>query len=106
MKKGIIVVAGIALIIGLALLFNKEEEKVLIDEEINKNNSLVFMIEQDGEYTKTDTIPTEGYIFNASKSTCSNNATPTWENNRLYLSNLNKSVLMNRVQKEQQHVRQ
>ena len=49
------------------------------------------MIEQDGEYTQTDTIPTAGYIFNASKSTCSNSATPTWENNRLYISNLNKS---------------
>ena len=91
MKKEIIVVAGIALITGLALLFSKEEEKVLIDEEVTKNNSLVFMIEQDGEYTQTDTIPTEGYIFNASKSTCSNSATPTWENNRLYISNLNKS---------------
>ena len=42
MKKGIIIVAGIALIIGLALLFNKEEEKVLIDEEVTKNNSLVL----------------------------------------------------------------
>ena len=91
MKKGIIVGAGIALITGLALLFNKEEEKVLIDEEVTKNNSLVFMVEQDGEYTQTDTLPTEGYIFNASKSTCSNSATPTWENNRLYISNLNKS---------------
>ena len=91
MKKGIIVVAGIALITGLALLFSKEEEKVFVDEEVTKNNSLVFMVEQDGEYTQTDTLPTEGYIFNASKSTCSNNATPTWKNNRLYLSNLNKS---------------
>ena len=91
MKRGIIVGAGIVLITGLALLFNKEEEKVLIDEEVTKNNSLVFMIEQDGEYTQTDTLPAEGYVLNASKSTCSNNATPTWENNRLYLSNLNKS---------------
>ncbi len=32
-----------------------------------------------------------GYTLNASKSVCSNDTTPTWEDNKLYLDNLTKN---------------
>ena len=50
-------------------------------------------IEENGEYKKTNSIPSEGYELNTEQSTCSNNATVGWDssNNRVYVENLNTS---------------
>ena len=94
MKRMGIVLVGVVLIVGcIFLLSKKDTEKVMITEEQELNNtSLVFMLQdEEGNYNKSDTLPSTGYSFNASKSVCSNNATPTWEDNRLYLNNLTKN---------------
>ncbi|MDE5539462.1 MAG: hypothetical protein K2J20_03135, partial [Bacilli bacterium] len=51
----------------------------------------VYLGEEDGTYKQTKKIPTEGYIFNSEKSTCSNGATPTWVENGLFISELTES---------------
>ena len=92
MKKIGLVILGIGVLIGI-ISFNKEEKKVLVEEEINNSNtSLVFMLQdKEGNYNKSEELPSSGYSFNTSKSVCSNNTTPTWEDNKLYLNNLNKN---------------
>ena len=47
--------------------------------------------DEEGNYNKSDTLPSMGYTLNASKSVCSNNTTPTWEDNKLYLNNLTRN---------------
>ena len=94
MKRMGIVLVGIVLVIGCIFLFNQKDTKeILITEEQELDNtSLVFMLQdEEGNYHKSDTLPSTGYTFNTSKSICSNNATPTWEDNRLYLNNLTKN---------------
>ena len=93
MKRMGIVLVGVVLIVGcIFLLSKKDTEKVMITEEQELNNtSLVFMLQdEEGNYNKSDTLPSTGYSFNASKSVCSDNATPTWEDNKLYINNLTK----------------
>ena len=93
MKRMGIVLVGIVLVIGCIFLFNQKDTKeILITEEQELDNtSLVFMLQdEEGNYDKSDTLPSTGYTLNASKSVCSDNATPTWEDNRLYLNNLTK----------------
>ena len=46
--------------------------------------------DEEGNYDKSDTLPSTGYTLNASKSVCSDNTTPTWEDNKLYINNLTK----------------
>ncbi len=93
MKRIIIGLVGVVLIIGSIMFFSKEEETVLItDKQELDNTSLVFMLQdEEGNYNKADTLPSSGYNFNASKSICTNNTTPTWEDNKLYLNNLTKN---------------
>ncbi|MDE5540205.1 MAG: hypothetical protein K2J20_06965 [Bacilli bacterium] len=50
----------------------------------------VYLGEDDGTYKQAEDIPTEGYIFNSEKSTCSNGATPNWVENGLFISELTK----------------
>ena len=93
MKRMGIVLVGIVLVIGCIFLFNQKDTKeILITEEQELDNtSLVFMLQdEEGNYDKSDTLPSTGYTFNTSKSICSDNATPTWEDNRLYINNLTK----------------
>ena len=93
MKRIIIGLVGVVLIIGSIMFFSKEEKPVLItDKQELDNTSLVFMLQdEEGNYNKADTLPSSGYNFNASKSICTNNTTPTWEDNKLYLNNLTKN---------------
>ena len=93
MKRMGIVLVGIVLVIGCIFLFNQKDTKeILITEEQELDNtSLVFMLQdEEGNYDKSDTLPSTGYTLNASKSVCSDNATPTWEDNKLYINNLTK----------------
>ena len=94
MKRMGIVIVGVVLVVGCIFLFNQKDTKeILITEEQELNNtSLVFMLQdEEGNYNKSDTLPSTGYTFNDTKSVCSNNATPTWEDNKLYLNNLTKN---------------
>ena len=93
MKKIGLVILGIGVLLIGIISFSKEEKKVLVEEEINNSNtSLVFMLQdEEGNYNKSEELPSSGYSFNTSKSVCSNNTTPTWEDNKLYLNNLNKN---------------
>ena len=92
MKKMGLVILGIGVLLIEILSFNKEEKKVLVEEINNSNTSLVFMLQdKEGNYNKSEELPSSGYSFNTSKSVCSNNTTPTWEDNKLYLNNLSKN---------------
>ena len=93
MKKIGLVILGIGVLLIGIISFSKEEKKVLVEEEINNSNtSLVFMLQdKEGNYNKSEELPSSGYSFNTSKSVCSNNTTPTWEDNKLYLNNLSKN---------------
>ena len=93
MKRiGLILVGGVLVIGGILLFSKKDTEKVMITEKQElENTSLVFMLQdEEGNYNKSDTLPNSGYSFNESKSICTDNATPTWEDNKLYLNNLTK----------------
>ena len=89
MKKISVILIGIVVVtIGL-LSIPKEEKKVLIEELTNKNTTLAFYIEQEnGNYEESNTIPSTGYTLNTEKSICTNNTTPVWSDNKLYLDNL------------------
>ena len=93
MKKIGLVILGIGVLLIGIISFSKEEKKVLVEEEINNSNtSLVFMLQdEEGNCNKSEELPSSGYSFNTSKSVCSNNTTPTWEDNKLYLNNLSKN---------------
>ena len=91
MKRISIILGCIVLVIvGIFAITNQDQEQILVEENTkNENTSLVFMLqEEDGTYSKSDSLPASGYSFNVTKSVCSNGATPTWEDNRLYLNNL------------------
>ena len=91
MKRISIILGSIILVIvGILAIIKQDQEQILVEENTkNENTSLVFMLqEDDGTYSKSDSLPSNGYNFNATKSVCSNGATPTWEDNRLYLNNL------------------
>ncbi len=91
MKRISIILGSIILVIvGILAIIKQDQEQILVEENTkNENTSLVFMLqEEDGTYSKSDSLPSNGYSFNATKSVCSNGATPTWEDNRLYLNNL------------------
>ena len=93
MKRMGIVLVGVVLVVGCIFLLSKKDTKeILITEEQELDNtSLVFMLQdEEGNYDKSDTLPSTGYTLNASKSVCSDNATPTWEDNKLYINNLTK----------------
>ena len=91
MKRiSIIVGCMVLLVVGILVFANQSQEQILVEEGTkNENTSLVFMLQkEDGTYSKSDSLPSSGYSFNATKSVCSNGATSTWEDNRLYLNNL------------------
>ena len=93
MKRMGIVIVGVVLVVGCIFLLNqKDTREILITEEQELDNtSLVFMLQdEEGNYNKSHTLPSTGYTLNASKSVCSDNATPTWEDNKLYINNLTK----------------
>ena len=89
MKKISVILIGIVVVtIGL-LSIQKEEKKVLVEELNNKNTTLAFYIEgENGNYEESNTIPSTGYTLNTEKSICTNNTTPVWSDNKLYLDNL------------------
>ena len=94
MKKIGLVILGIGVLSGSIYLLTKQDNsKILIEEEVKQENtSLVFMLQdEEGNYNKSEELPSSGYSLNTSKSVCSNNTTPTWEDNKLYLNNLSKS---------------
>ena len=66
---------------------NVEKNNVESDVDI----VAVYLGEDDGTYKQVKKIPTEGYIFNSEKSTCSNGATPNWVENDLIISELTES---------------
>ena len=92
MKKIGLVILGMGVLLIGIFSFDKEENRVLVEEKLNnQNTSLVFMLEdKKGTYNISENIPS-GYSLNTSKSVCSNNTIPTWEDNKLYLNNLNKN---------------
>jgi len=90
MKKSIIAVGIVTLLIGISLIF-KKEEKELINITNNENNTLAFFIEEEGNYKGVETLPTSGYTLNEEKSFCSNGAQPTWSDNSLEILSLNSS---------------
>lgn len=67
-------------------LFNTKKE--LKEEDIENKKLAVFIKQEDGSYKSSTSIPQIGYTLNLEKSTCSNGAKPTWNNNKLKLSNL------------------
>ena len=90
MKKISVILIGIvAITIGI-LSIPKEKKKVLIEEELNnENTSLAFYIEQEnGNYEESSSLPSAGYTLDTEKSICTNNTTPVWEDDKLYLDNL------------------
>ena len=91
MKKIGLVILGMGVLLIGIFSFNKEENRVLVEEKLNnQNTSLVFMLEdKEGNYNISEDIPS-GFSLNTSKSVCSNNTIPTWEDHKLYLNNLNK----------------
>ena len=91
MKKIGLVILGMGVLLIGIFSFDKEENRVLVEEKLNnQNTSLVFMLEdKKGTYNISENIPS-GYSLNTSKSVCSNNTIPTWEDHKLYLNNLNK----------------
>ena len=94
MKRISIVVGCIVLlVVGILVFTSQSQEQILVEEDtLDENTSLVFMLqEEDGTYSKSDSLPSSGYSFNATKSVCSNGATPTWEDNKLYLNNLTRN---------------
>ena len=94
MKKVGFAIGLVVVLVGIIIFYPKSDnQKVLVeDNQFNQYTSLAFYIEQeDGSYTESDTLPSTGYTLNTSKSVCSNGAIPTWENNRLYFSNLTKN---------------
>ena len=90
MKKISVVLIGIVTITIGILSIPKEVKKVLIEENLNNNNtSLAFYIEQeDGNYEESSSLPSTGYTLDTEKSICTNNTTPVWEDDKLYLDNL------------------
>ena len=93
MKRMGLVIVGVVLVVCCIFLLSKKDTKeILITEEQElANTSLVFMLQdEEGNYHKSNTLPSTGYTLNASKSVCSDNATPTWEDNKLYINNLTK----------------
>ena len=94
MKKVGFVIGLVVVLVGVVLFYPKSDnQKILVeDNQLNQNTSLAFYIEQeDGSYSKSNTLPSTGYTLNTSKSVCSNGAIPTWEDNRLYFNNLTKN---------------
>ena len=80
------------ILLGVILFLPNEKEQILIEDKNEENTNLVFMLQdEEGNYNKSDTLPSMGYTLNASKSVCSNNTTPTWEDNKLYLNNLTRN---------------
>ena len=89
MKKISVILIGIVVLTVGLLSIPKEEKKVLVEELNNKNTTLAFYIEgENGNYTESNTIPSTGYTLNTEKSICTNNTTPVWSDNKLYLDNL------------------
>ena len=90
MKKISVILIGIVVVTIGILSIQKEEKKVLIEEELNNNNtSLAFYIEQEnGVYQESSSLPSTGYVLDTEKSICTNNTTPVWEDDKLYLDNL------------------
>ena len=90
MKKISVILIGIVVVTIGILSIPKESKKVLIEENLNnKNTSLAFYIEQeDGNYEESSSLPSTGYTLDTERSICTNNTTPVWEDNKLYLENL------------------
>ena len=88
-KVGLVLVGIVVLTIGI-LSIPREEKQVLIEEkEDTTNTSLAFYIEkEEGGYEETSSLPQTGYTLNTERSICTNNATPVWKDNKLYLNNL------------------
>ena len=80
------------ILLGVILFLPKEKEQILIEDKNEENTNLVFMLQdEEGNYNKSDTLPSMRYTLNTLKSVCSNNTTPTWEDNKLYLNNLTRN---------------
>ena len=89
MKKISVVLIGIVVLTVGLLSIPKEEKKVLVEELNNNNTSLAFYIEQeDGNYEESSSLPSTGYTLDTERSICTNNTIPVWEDDRLYLDNL------------------
>ena len=90
MKKISVILIGIVVVTIGILSIPKESKKVLIEENLNnKNTSLAFYIEQEnGNYEESSSLPDTGYTLDTEKSICTNNTTPVWEDDKLYLDNL------------------
>ena len=90
MKKISVILIGIVTIAIGILSIPKENKQVLIKEELNdENTSLAFYIEQEnGNYEESSSLPNTGYTLDTERSICTNNTTPVWEDDRLYLDNL------------------
>ena len=88
-KVGLVLVGIVVLTIGI-LSIPKEEKKVLIEEKEDTTiTSLAFYIEkEEGGYEETSSLPQTGYTLNTERSICTNNTTPVWKDNKLYLNNL------------------
>ena len=84
-SKGIISIAVIGLGVGIGFSFKNTKLKV---EDLDSKKLAVFIKQEDGSYKTSNNIPQVGYTLNTSKSTCSNGARPTWNNNNLSLGNL------------------
>ena len=81
-----IMVLSLILLIGIITigLNNKKELNI---KEVDSKKLAVYIKQEDGSYKEANTIPSIGYTLNNEKSTCSNGARPTWNNNGLNIAN-------------------
>ena len=84
MVKTLLVIISIG-VISISLINIKKELK---EKDVENKKLAVFIKQEDGSYKTSTSIPQIGYTLNIEKSTCSNGAKPTWNNNTLKLSNL------------------
>ncbi len=82
-----IIVLSLILLVGI-ITISINNKKELNIKEVDSKKLAVYIKQEDGSYKEANTIPSIGYTLNNEKSTCSNGAKPTWNNNGLNIANL------------------
>ncbi len=82
-----ILVLSLILLMGI-ITIGINNKKELNIKKVDSKKLAVYIKQEDGSYKASNTIPSIGYTLNNEKSTCSNGAKPTWNNNGLNIANL------------------
>lgn len=93
-KKNRRIIIGGLITLGVCgwTFMTKSAFKTMSNDNLDKEKMAFYIKSEAGNYEKSSSIPTSGYILNETKSTCSNGAIPSWnlETNNLKLKNLTK----------------